>query len=289
MPTLSRIHSGSIRWIMAALNRVSITIIAMVTGFAAAQTYPAKPIRIVVPYPSGGGTDIVARFIAKQLAEQLGQAAVVDNRPGAGGIIGSELIAKSPPDGYTLGIATPGPMTVAASLYSNLAYDPVKSFAPIALVAEQSIVLLTHPSLPVRSVKELIALAKSRPDQINAAVATATIPHLLTELLNTSAGVRIAAIGYKGGVQARTDLVAGRVQVMFSVLPTALPILNPLRVRALALASPRRSALVPEVPTMREMGFPEIEGAVWCGVIAPAGVPSEVVDKLHNAVAKALS
>jgi tripartite-type tricarboxylate transporter receptor subunit TctC len=256
--------------------------------FAWAQTYPVKPIRIIVPYPPGGGTDLVARFVGKQIGEQLGQAVIVENRPGAGGNIGTEAIARAAADGHTLGIATPGPTTIAASLHANLAYDPKTSFAAVSLVAQQPIVLLTHPSLPVRSVKELVALAKARPDQLNAAVTTATVPHLLTELLKSSTGARMASIGYKGGVQARTDLIAGRVELMFSVLVTAMPFLNPPKVRALAIASAQRSALIPDVPTMREAGYGGMEGAVWTGVIAPAGTPAAVVQRLHGVVAKTI-
>ena len=275
---------------MIIVRIAAVAAVMAIAPFSAlAQSYPVKPIHVVVPYPPGGGTDLVARLIGKQMSEQFGQPVVVDNRPGAGGNIGTELLAKAAPDGYTLGIATPGPLSMAASLYPSLPYDPAKSFATIALIAEQPIVLLTHPSLPPRNVHELIALAKARPGQLNAAVTTATVPHLLTEMINLSAGVRMVSIGYKGGVQARTDLIAGRVEVMFSVLSTAMPFLNPPKVKALAIASPRRSALVPDLPTMREAGYPGIEGAVWAGLIAPAGTPRVIVDRLHDAVVKAMA
>ena len=258
-------------------------------GAALAQSYPAKPIRIIVPYPAGGGTDLIARFIAQYVNEQFGQTAIIDNRPGAGGRIGTEMVARASADGYTLGIATPGPTTIAATLYPSLPYRPTEAFAPISLVAEQPVVLLTHPSLPVHSVSELVALARSRPGQLTAAVTTATVPHLITELFKATAGIRLLSVPYKGGVEARTDIAAGRVEIMWSVLATALPFLHPPKLNVLALASPRRSALIPEVPTVREAGFPGIEGTVWVGIVAPRGTSKESVARLHSVVTTALA
>ena len=268
---------------MLCLSALSV----LVSVPAAGQT-TQRPIRMIVPQPAGGGTDLAARIIGTRLSEQLSQSVIADNRPGAGGNIGTDMIAKSPADGYTIGIATPGPFTIAGSFYADLPYAPDKAFAPITLVAQNPILMLTVPSLPVSDVKALVALARAKPGELNAAIMPSTVPHILNELFKLSAGVNLVNVPYKGGVEARNDLITGRVHMMFSVLPSGVLFTDPPKLKALAVASPRRSTLIPTVPTMREAGFPDIEAGLWTGVVAPAGTARETVERLHNALARAL-
>ena len=254
---------------------------------AAAQVYPAKPIRMIVPYPPGGGTDTAARLIGQKLTESLGRTVIVENRAGANGLIGTEAMAKAASDGYTLGMATPGPVTVGRSLYPNLAYDPERDLAPVILVNASPNVLAIHPSVPARTVRELIALAKSRP--LRAGVSTiASIQHLLAEMLNRAADVRMEIITYKGGAQVATDVVGGQIESLWSVLPVVLPFIQSGRLRALAVASEKRSGLLPNVPTMGEAGWPSVVATAWNGVVAPAGTPRSVIDALNAEIGRSL-
>src|SRR5688500_15581664 len=256
-------------------------------GAAFAQAYPAKQVRIIVPYPAGGGTDLVARFIAQKLGDTFGRPVIVDNRAGANGMIGTEAMAKAAPDGHTLGMATPGPVTVAKSLYPNLAYDPERDLAPIVLANASPNVLAVHPSVPARSVKELIALAKSRPLHLGASTIT-SVQHLLAEMLNHASGVKMQIITYKGGAQAATDVVGGQIEALWSVLPVVLPFIANGRLRVLAAGSEKRSGLLPQVPTTREAGYPGVVATAWNGVIAPAGTPPAITSMLNKEIARGL-
>jgi len=274
---------------MRAITAMLVLLLCAVAGPAAGQAYPAKPIRLIVPYPAGGGTDIAARWIGQKLGEQLGQSVIIDNRPGANGNIGTDLIAKAAPDGYTIGMATPGPVTVGRSLYRNLPYDPQKDLAPIILANDSPIVLVVNPGVPAKSMQELVALAKAKPGKLTAAlVSTGSVPHLLTELLKNEAAIDILEVPYKGGNPAMTDVMSGQVNMLFSVLPLVLPYITSGKLRALAVASEQRSPLIPDVPTMRETGYPKVVGSAWNGIVAPTGVSQEIVDSLNRAIGRAL-
>lgn len=268
--------------------------IGMLTSLAAkeaahAQNYPTRPIKLIVPYPAGGGTDIAARWVAQKLSMSLGKQLVVDNRPGANGNLGTEVISKATPDGYVIGMATPGPVTVGRSLYANLPYDPQKDLVPIILANQSPIVLVVNPALPVNSLRDLVAYAKAKPGKLTAAlVSIGSVPHLLTEMLKSSAGLDILDVPYKGGAPATIDVMSGQVDMLFSVLPLVLPNIKSGKLKALAIASPARSALLPDVPTTAEQGFSDVIGTAWNGVVAPAGTPKEVVDKLNAEMAKIL-
>ena len=264
-------------------------IFALVIGapLAPAQGYPAKTIRVIVPYPPGGGTDLAARVIAQKLTESLGRSVIVENRAGANGNIGTDAMAKAAPDGYTIGIATPGPVTAGKSLYANLPYDPERDLAPVILVNASPNVLAVHPSVPARSVKELIVLARSGKLHI-AASTIASVQHLLAEMLNHATGVRMVVITYKGGAQAATDVAGGQVEALWSVLPAALPFIQGERLRVLAVASEKRTALLPAVPTMDEAGWPAVVGTAWNGVVVPAGTPKTITDTLAAEIGRGI-
>ncbi|MDB5807919.1 MAG: hypothetical protein JWN94_41 [Betaproteobacteria bacterium] len=268
---------------------LALTVLMLALGSAQgiAQNYPAKQLRIIVPYPPGGGTDLAARLIAQKLTETLGKTVIVENRAGANGNIGTDAMAKAAPDGYTLGMATPGPVTAGKSLYPNLPYDPERDLSPVILVNASPNVLAVHPSVPARSVKELIALAKNR--QLHIAASTiASVQHLLAEMLNHATGARMEVITYKGGAQAATDVAGGQVEALWSVLPAALPFIQGDRLRVLAVASDKRTALLPQVPTMGEAGWPAVIGTAWNGVVAPAGTPKAIVDLLAQEIGRSL-
>jgi tripartite-type tricarboxylate transporter receptor subunit TctC len=275
------------RW----FNRAALAaVFAAVTFGASAQTYPTKPIRVVVPFPAGGTTDVLARAVAQKLTESLGQPAVVDNRPGAGGNIGAELVAKSAPDGYTLLMGTVGTHAINPSLYPKMPYDHVKDFAPVILVAGVPNVLVINPALPVNSVQELIAYAKANPGKLNfASSGNGTSIHLSGELFRTMAGVQIAHIPYKGSAPALQDLVGGQVQMMFDNLPSSLALIKAGKLKALAVTSKERAAALPDVPTMAESGLPGFEASSWFGLLAPAGTPQPVILKINADVAKWLA
>ena len=265
----------------------ALLIVALGASAALAQPYPSKTVRIIVPYPPGGGTDTAARLIGQKLTESLGRTVIVENRAGANGLIGTEAMAKAASDGYTLGMATPGPVTVGRSLYPNLGYDPERDLAPVILVNASPNVLAIHPSVPARSVKELVALAKAAP--LRSGVSTiASIQHLLAEMLNRAAGVKMEIITYKGGAQVATDVVGGQIESLWSVLPVVLPFIQSGRLRALAVASEKRSLLLPNVPTMGEAGWPSVVATAWNGVVAPAGTPKSVIDVLNAEIGRSL-
>lgn len=255
--------------------------LAAICGLATAQTYPAKTVRMVVGYPPGGPTDLIARIVSQKLSESWGQQVIVDNRPGASGMIGAELTVRAAPDGYTL-LMVPVTYAVTPSLYPKMTYDAAKDLAPVAQVAAAPFILVVHPTLPVKTVKELIALARSRPAQINYASASAGgMPHLAGELFNTMTGVRMIHIPYKGAAPATTDLLAGQVQLMFNNMLSAMPQVKNGRLRAIAVTSTRRSAAAPELPAIAET-VPGYEASGWYGALAPAATPRELIAKINN-------
>ncbi len=268
------------RWILGVL------LCALAPG-AFAQAFPNHAIRLVVPFPAGGTTDILARDVAKQLTETLGQAVVVDNRPGAGGNIGADIVAKAAPDGYTLLMGTVGTHAINPSLYAKMPYDHVKDFTPVVLVAGVPNVLVVNPSVPVNTVADLIKLAKAKPGSINfASSGSGTSIHLSGELFKTMAGVDMTHVPYKGSSPALTDLMGGQVQIMFDNLPSSLPLIKSGKLRAVAVTSLKRAPALPDVPTIAESGLPGFEASSWFGILAPAGTPAPIVARLNAEVNK---
>lgn len=252
---------------------------------AAADAYPAKPLRFVVAFPPGGGTDIIARSIAQKLAERIAQQVVVDNRPGAGGNIGTDMVAKSAPDGYTLLMGSAGPLAINASLFGKMPFDPIKDLAPVTLAASTPNVLVVHPSLKAATVNDLIALAKARPGEINfASSGHGTPAHLAGELFNSMAGVKMVHVPYKGAAPALSDLLGGQVQLMFSTMPPALPHVKDGKLRALAVTSAKRSPAAPGLPTVDEIALQGFEANTWHGVVVPARTPSAIVARLNREI-----
>jgi tripartite-type tricarboxylate transporter receptor subunit TctC len=257
---------------------------ALLGAGAARADYPDHAIRLIVPFSPGGGADIVMRILSQRLGAALGQAIIVDNRPGGGTIIGAELAARSKPDGYTLFCGITGTMAINPSMYRHLPYDPVKDFAPVAMVAVGSNVLVVHPSLPVHSVSELITYAKAHPGQLNfGSSGIGGAPHLAGELLKSRAGINIVHVPYKGSTQAMVDLVAGHVQLMFTGLGAVIPQIKNQTLRPIAVASAERSKALPDLPAISET-LPGFNASTWFGVFAPAGTPPEAIDKLSQAI-----
>jgi tripartite-type tricarboxylate transporter receptor subunit TctC len=256
---------------------------------AHAQQYPDKPIRLVVPYPPGGGTDTLARPLAQRLAVELGQPVIVDNRGGAGGNLAMEAVARAPADGYTLVLALTPQLAVNVSLYDKVRYDPRHDFAPVSLLAEGPYLLVVHPSVPVNSIGELIALAKAKPGELNYATSgIGSGAHMAAELFTSMTGTRMTHTPYKGGGQALTDVLAGHVQLLFAPPVTVTQHITNGRLRALAITGTKRSASLPSVPTMSEAGVPGYDSSVWYGVLAPAGTPKDIVATLNAAMLKIL-
>ena len=248
---------------------------------ASAQPYPNRPLRIVVPFPPGGGTDIGTRIVAQKLQEAWGQAVIVENKPGAAGIVGTELTAKSAPDGYTFMMGNIGTHAINVSLYKKLAYDPVKDFAPVSMVADLPLLLLVHPSVPANSVKELIALAKSQPGKLNFSSSGAGgSMHVAAELFKSMAGVDMVHIPYKGGAPAVADLISGQVALSFSTVLETVQHVKAGKVRALAVTNDHRSIALPDLPTIAEAGLPGYQSISWLALFAPAGTPKEIVNKV---------
>ena len=275
--------------LMRCLSFLPLT--AMLTTFAwSAQpekgsSYPTKPTRLVVPLTAGGPTDILARIIAAPLSEALGQPVIVDNRPGAGGNIGAEIAAKAPPDGYSLFMGTSGPLAINSTLYPKLPFDPIRDFAPIILVASAPFVVIVNPSVPANGMKELIALAKAKPGQLNYGSVPGSASHLSTELFKMTAGVNVVHIPYKGAAPATTDVISGQIQLSFASTPGSVPVVKAGKVKALAVTSARRVAKLPDVPTLAEAALPGYEASVWYGVVAPAGTPQDIVRRLNKEIA----
>jgi len=267
---------------------VAATLAAAASG-SSAQSYPNRPVRILVPFPPGAGVDIVARMLGLPLTDLWGQAAVVDNRPGAGGTIACELAAKAAPDGYTLLLGNISTFAMAPSLYKKVNYDPVQSFAPITLVNTSANVLVAHPSVPATTTQALIALAKAKPGQINyASAGSGTSPHLAAELFKSMAGVDLVHVPYKGSPQALTDLLGGQTQIMFASLVSALPHIRQARLRALGVTSLKRAAALPDLPAISEAGLRGYDVSVWMGIVAPAGTPPAIIAQLNRQIAALL-
>ncbi len=270
--------------------KVVAVVLAALASAAGAQNYPNKPVRFIVPFAAGGGSDFVARVVAQKFNEAFGQPLVVDNRGGAGGAIGTELAAKSAPDGYTLLLGSAGPLAIQPGLTARLPYDPLKDFAPITLVTSIPYVLVVHPSLPVKSVRELIALAKAKPGQLNfASPGNGTTTHLATELLKMLAKIDVVNVPYKGVAPAVTDLLAGQVQFMSGDLSTVMPQVKAGRLRALAVTGANRSPQAPELPTVAEAGVPGYEAIGWFAVLAPAATPRDLVTRLNAVIVKGVT
>ncbi len=258
------------------------SVLAVLAAGSQAQTYPSRPIRLVVPFPAAGTTDILAREVGQRLSATFGQSVVIDNRPGAGGNIGSDLVAKSAPDGYTLLMGTVGTHAINPNLYAKMPYDHLKDFVPVVLVASVPNVLEVTPSLPVHSVADLIRLAKAKPGQINfASSGSGTSIHLSGELFKAMAGVDMTHVPYKGSAPALTDLIGGQVQVMFDNLPSSLPQIKAGKLRAIAVTSAQRAPALPDIPTIAESGLPGFEATSWFGILAPAGTSPAIVARIN--------
>ncbi len=275
---------------MQGLLRFAVLAVAVLGVTAAtAQSYPAKPVRMVIGFPPGGGTDILGRIVAQRMSESLKQQIVPDNRGGASGQIAAELVAKAPPDGYTVMMAHIAALSILPSLYAKLPYDPVRDFAPISLVAISPQLVVAHPSLPVTNIKELIALAKKRPGEIYyASVGNGTVQHLAGELFNLQAGVKMIHVPFKGGGPSALNLVAGHVQLSFDVIPVVIKYVKAGRLRPIAVTSAKRTPLMPDVPTVNEGGLKGVDLSTWWGLVAPAGVSKDVIARLHGETVKAL-
>jgi tripartite-type tricarboxylate transporter receptor subunit TctC len=289
---LPRTHAGRIKTTEDGMKRLAIAALAAAaltgTQHAQAQNYPTKPVRLVVPSSPGGGTDITARILAPKLSELIGQQVVVENRPGAGTTIGNDHVAKAAPDGYTLlmGIST---LAINAAVYKKLPYDAIRDLAPISQAVSVPNVLVVHPSLPTQSVKDFIAFAKARPGKLPAGSAgVGTNPHLSLELFNTMAGIDLLHVPYKGSGQGLVGLLGGEVAVMFPSLPTVISQIRAGRLRALGVTTEQRSQVLPEVPSIAEAGLPGYEATQWFGVLAPAGTPRPIIERLHKDVVAAL-
>ena len=267
---------------MSGHHNIGALALALLSSAAAAQSYPAKPVRVVVSFPPGAGVDIVARTVMPKLADALGQQFVIDNRAGASGNLGSEVAAHAPPDGYTL-LFTPASVASSQALYTKLNYNLVRDLEPISMVAAAPFVLVVHPSLPVKTVKELIAMAKAKPGQLlYASTGNGGSPHLATEMFRQQAKIEITHIPYKGTPPAVTDLIAGQVSMMFANTLSVLPYVNSGRLRALAISSAKRSAAAPAIPTIAENGMPGFDSVTWFGVLAPTGTPRDIIGKLSG-------
>jgi tripartite-type tricarboxylate transporter receptor subunit TctC len=270
----------------------AVTIAAFVALFAEsalAQVYPSKPIHLIVPFAAGGGNDNVARLVGKRLADSLGQPVLIDNRPGAGGVVGAELAAKAAPDGYTLFLGGVGSHAINPSLHDKLPYDPIRDFAPVALLAQAPLVLVVHPSVPAGSFPEFVAYARANPGRLNfASNGNGSSSQLAAVMFDSMAGVDMVHVPYKGLSPALADLLSGQVQLMFSSVVAILPHIKAGKLRGLAVTGARRLASMPELPTIAESGFPGYEASSWYGILAPAGTPREIVAKLNAELSKAL-
>lgn len=269
-------------------TRTLIAALLLCSGTALAADYPTKPIRLVVPFPAGGPVDITARTLAPRLGDTLGQRILIDNRGGAGGVLGSDIVAKSPADGHTLLLCTTG-NAINVSLVPNLPYDIRKDFAPVSMVAIITSILVVHPSLPVKSVKDLITLAKAKPDALSyASTGNGAPTHLAGELFKTMAGVKIVHVPYKGAAPAVIDLISGHIQLSFISAPGAMPHVQEKRLRVLAVTNNKRSALLPDIPTISEAGLKGYESEGWHGLFTPAGTPRPAIDRLFKEISTLL-
>ena len=272
------------------MKRVAVACVLLALAQGAPAQYPAKPIRLVVPFPAGESVDATARLVGQSWSAALGQQIVVDNRGGAGGTIGSEAVARSAPDGYTLLWGNSGPLAIGPGLYKKLGYDVTKDFAPVSLVATLPFVLFASPMLPANSAGELVEYAKAHPGEINfGSTGVGSGLHLIAELFKTEAGIRIVHVPYKGVAQALPEIMSGKVQIAFNTIPAFLPHVKAGRLKALMITADSRSPLLPEVPTAPEAGLPGVLGTGWHAVVAPAGTPRDIVGKLNQTLAATLA
>ena len=263
-----------------------LLIFLFAAGLAQAQNYPSKPVRLIVPFAAGGSTDVIARILAPKLSEVWGQQVIVDNRPGGNTVIGTDIVAKSPPDGHVL-LVTPAPFTVVPSVLTKLPYDPAKDFEPITLINTTPMGFVVHPGVPAKNLKELIALAKARPGQMNfGSSGSGGVPHLSGELLNTMAGLKIIHVPYKGNAPALADLVGGHVDMAFNGLTSVMAFLKSGRLRVLGVTSLARTAALPDVPTFDEQGLKGFQAVAWNGLTAPARTPKEAIVRIQEASAR---
>lgn len=275
---------------MLAAGAVLLATLGLVQPALAEAAYPAKVIRLVVPFPPGGSTDTLARLLAEQLKEELGQSVVVENKAGAGGNIGGDAVAKAPPDGYTLLLAAAGATVINPSLYPRMSYDPVRDLAPVTMLAREHNLMVVNPSIPARNLKEFIAYAKTRPGTLSfGSPGNGSPAQLAGELLNQSAGIKLQHVPYKGSGPAVADLIAGHITMMIDNMPALLPYVQSGRLRALAVASDKRASALPDVPTMEEAGLKGYVVTAWKGLMAPAGTPRPIIARLHDATAKILA
>jgi tripartite-type tricarboxylate transporter receptor subunit TctC len=273
-------------------KRIAAALIAvlLVTGSAQAQDYPTRPITLVVPYAAGGGNDVMARIVAEKMSRTLGQQIVIENKGGAGGSIATRQVAKAAPDGYTLGLGGTGTLAINPTLYHNVGYDPRKDFAPVGLIATSALVVLTNTQVQATSIAELIALARREPGKLNyASAGVGSGIHLGAELFATMAGIKLTHVPYKGSAPALTDLIGGHVSIYFSSLPPAIALVKEGKVRALAVTGSKRSDIFPDLPTVAEAALPGYEAVLHYGIVAPAGTPRAIIDKLNAAMRAALA
>jgi tripartite-type tricarboxylate transporter receptor subunit TctC len=269
-------------------HSIIVALACLVPSLAPAQDYPAKQVRLVLPFPPGGGSDIIARVVAQKLTASLGQPVIVDNRAGASGNIAAEIVAKSPADGYTLLFGNSS-LSISPAVFAKLNYDAVRDFTPISMASSYPFVLVSHPSLPVQSVKSLVALAKARPDQLTyASAGSGTMSHMAMELLRLNTGIKIVHLPYKGAAPAGVSLMSGESQCAFIVMPVVGPQVKAGKMRGLGVAAPTRSTAAPEIPTMEEAGIKGHIALQWNGFFAPARTPQAILDRLHREVAKAV-
>ena len=274
-PTASRRRLCALALLLASATQ------AQAQTAPAAEPYPSRPVTIIVPFPAGGGTDLGARLLAQKLAQKWGQGVVVDNRGGAAGLVGADLVAKARPDGYTLLIGNVGTQSINPSLYKKMPYDPDRAFAPVSLVAELPFVMMVSPTLPAKNVKEFVALAKATPDKLMfASSGSGGSPHLTGEIFSAAAGVRMTHVPYKGGTPAMTDLMGGHVDVLFASILESASYIKAGKLRGLAVTGSARSPTLPDLPTLAEAGVPDAVSGSWIGLLAPAGTPQAVIDKL---------
>ena len=265
-------------------------VLALAATVSSGQLYPSKPIRIIVPFPPGGAVDFYARVVQEPLSEALGQPVIVDNRAGASGMIGADVVAKAPPDGYTLLLGNIASLAINVGIYPKMAYDPAKDFTPIMHTVDVNYVLVVHPSVPANSVAELVAYAKANPGKLSyGSAGSGSMPHLSTELMKALAGIDLVHVPYKGGGPMVTDLLGGSVQLAIADQANLMPHVKTGKLRALGVASPKRSAIYPELPTIAESGFAGYEATAWQGLVGPAGMPPDVVRRLNQTLAKVMA
>jgi tripartite-type tricarboxylate transporter receptor subunit TctC len=290
MKSESKVESRKSKGAFGSTIQVCLLTSAFCLGVvsANAQNYPVKPVRVIVPSSAGGGTDIVARILTPELSKRLGQQFVVENRAGAGTMIGTEVAAKSPPDGYNLlmGLST---LAINSALYKKVPYDPVKDFAPITVAVSSGSIIVVHPSVPVKTVKELVSFARARPGQMNyASAGTGTYPHMTMELFLSMAKLKMVHIPYKGTGPAMVDMLAGHTAVMAGTMVTTVPQIRAGRLRGLGITTTKRSDAAPDIPTISEAGLPGFESVQWYGLLAPANTPRDIVNRLHGEMVKIL-